>query len=1388
MKTKSRITFSIWLALLSSASLAEPLPTAFTYQGRLQDGSSPANGLYELRLTVHDAATDGTTVGGPLANVVSVTNGHFATTLDFGSGVFAGGARWLEIAVRTNGGGTFTTLSPRQLLTPTPYALYAPSAGAAAAATSAASVMASGVATASLQTNAVTTEKIADGTIAAADLSPSLLSNTFWRLGGNAGTTPGVYFLGTTDNQPLELKAGNQRALRLEPADYYGQFLPNIIAGAPDNTVVAGVAGATIGGGGDLGGHRIAGSFSTIAGGRHHLVEGYGSTIGGGQANSISSNCAYSTIAGGWFISIDSHASDVAIGGGSHHWVQTNADYATIAGGLHNLVGTNTLYSAIGGGRENQIQAEAHYSVIAGGASNVVMPHAQAAFIAGGQSNLAAASFSHAAGHRAKANHTGAFVWADSTDADFGSSANNQFLIRAAGGVGIGTTNPQAALDVAGTLHASGLAVESSTLVSNLNAGQLEGHRASDFWRLGGNTVGASNAILGTLDSRTLDLRAGGTSVLRLVPNSNGPPNIVAGSISNVLTGPVVGATISGGEGNTIAARAHRATVAGGAWNDIGTNSYASAIGGGYDNNIGTNSYASAIGGGYLNNIAAGAPYATIAGGFFNDIGINSLASTIAGGYDNTIPDTSLYATIAGGAYHDIGTNSEASAIGGGFDNHIAANAGSATIAGGRLNDIGMASAYSAIAGGYENNIAANAPYASIAGGRLNDIGTNSYQSAIAGGYENNIEANANNAAIGGGTLNVIRSSGLGSVIAGGWGNTIQSNAQYTAVGGGYNNTNGPNARYSFIGGGIRNTVQSDGQYAFIGGGANNTVGTNSSYAVIGGGTYNRIEKDLASSGVIGGGAYNRIESGTPYASILGGHNNTIQYGAESSALAGGYYNTIQTNAAYATIGGGSQNMIRRGSTAASIGGGYLNTVQSDAQYATIPGGYSNTATNYAFAAGRRAKAYHTGSFVWADSVNADFASSSNNQFLVRAGGGMGIGTNNPQAALHVVGTVIADAFSGPVLGLANVAYLDADQTFTGGNSFLAPLHLSDVDCYLRAGADENHGIGWYGSVKPFAGIYPDGPVVYGWAGGALGTRGGGDKVALYWNSSPQVCIGTTTPAQTLTVAGGAQFERNNGRLVLRTPTRNEAGRFGIQFSNNVLGLFLGDDSQEQRFSFYTAFSPFRTNDASLWIYGKTTNGWGTCLQLTHNGTNGLIATDVGHLVLSPAQNVGIKRTPINYALEVEGNASKTTAGSWLANSDRRIKTDVAGVSNALETLARVRLVGFRYTDEYRAQHPSIEDRRYLNVVAQEFAEVFPEYVKGSGERLAGSGEEILQVDSYPLTIYAAAAVQELADVVKRKDAELQSLKEKVGALERLVTRLAQEHAGAGHRTEDVVR
>src|SRR5579862_23604 len=104
--------------------------TAFTYQGRLNDGASSANGTYNFTFTLFNTNTAGAAIGGPVTNdAVAVTNGLFTVPIDFGSSVWDGQTNWLQIGVATNGTTTFTPLTPRQQLTPVPYAIYAKTAG-----------------------------------------------------------------------------------------------------------------------------------------------------------------------------------------------------------------------------------------------------------------------------------------------------------------------------------------------------------------------------------------------------------------------------------------------------------------------------------------------------------------------------------------------------------------------------------------------------------------------------------------------------------------------------------------------------------------------------------------------------------------------------------------------------------------------------------------------------------------------------------------------------------------------------------------------------------------------------------------------------------------------------------------------------------------------------------------------------------------------------------------------------------------------------------------------------------------------------------------------------------------------------------------------------------
>ncbi len=100
--------------------------TAFTYQGKLTDGGNPASGQNDFQFKLYDALTGGTQQGGTVTVTnVTITAGISTVQLDFGAcaSCFDGAPRFLETAVKPTSGSTYTTLSPRQQVTSTPYAV-----------------------------------------------------------------------------------------------------------------------------------------------------------------------------------------------------------------------------------------------------------------------------------------------------------------------------------------------------------------------------------------------------------------------------------------------------------------------------------------------------------------------------------------------------------------------------------------------------------------------------------------------------------------------------------------------------------------------------------------------------------------------------------------------------------------------------------------------------------------------------------------------------------------------------------------------------------------------------------------------------------------------------------------------------------------------------------------------------------------------------------------------------------------------------------------------------------------------------------------------------------------------------------------------------------------
>jgi hypothetical protein len=148
----------------------------------------------------------------------------------------------------------------------------------------------------------------------------------------------------------------------------------------------------------------------------------------------------------------------------------------------------------------------------------------------------------------------------------------------------------------------------------------------------------------------------------------------------------------------------------------------------------------------------------------------------------------------------------------------------------------------------------------------------------------------------------------------------------------------------------------------------------------------------------------------------------------------------------------------------------------------------------------------------------------------------------------------------------ANVALRAGGNTFTGNQTINGsvgiggapvdalldvegPMHLNLNDLFLREGADRNHGLGWYGLGKPFAGVNVDGPVLYGFSGGGLGAKSGGDKVVLKWDANGRVGIGNPAPVRLLNI-GSSVTPNSEGMIRLEsrsgTDTANRTWDIGV--------------------------------------------------------------------------------------------------------------------------------------------------------------------------------------------------------------------------------------------------
>lgn len=377
----------IMLLLLSIVGLVSATASAqdfsFSYQGSLAQGGNPAAGSFDFQVDVYDDPTAGMLLASQTITGVSVADGVFSFDLSLPEALLDQDI-FLAIGVRPAGGGAFTQLDPRQAVKAAPYAHRAfgvdpGSIGAAEVAANAIDgghiadgsigsvdiavnavngnhITASSVGASEIETSSIDGSHIANGSIGSVDVNPNtvqwrvvgtcasgsaiseissgggvtcepVVAAGGWSLTGNAGTTAGTHFLGTTDDVALELHVNSQRTWRSEWLTSAGPSAPAITGGHPNNKIGSTAVGSVIAGGGVLAAPNeiLSGQTSTISGGLGHTINAGNATIAGGSGNSV-------TGTGG------------TIGGGTSNSV--GGDNATVPGGQSNVADGQRSFAA----------------------------------------------------------------------------------------------------------------------------------------------------------------------------------------------------------------------------------------------------------------------------------------------------------------------------------------------------------------------------------------------------------------------------------------------------------------------------------------------------------------------------------------------------------------------------------------------------------------------------------------------------------------------------------------------------------------------------------------------------------------------------------------------------------------------------------------------------------------------------------------------------------------------------------------------------------------------------------------------------------------------------------------------------------------------------------
>lgn len=494
MKTR---VFCIYTAILSlfavHPSSLSAQGTAFTYQGRLNASGSPASGTYNLVFSLFTTNTAGVAVAGPVTNsAVFVTNGLFTTAIDFGSAPWNGETNWLQIEVESNTTTPFSTLSPRQQLTPTPYAIFAESiSGLVVQGDTNGSPNLIGGSSLNYVSSGTIGATIGGG--GAANFMGVAASNSvtgdFGTVGGGVGNVagaPGAFvggggydgssFQGNQATGNASTVAGGQNNSAQGNYSFVGGGIDNVasgqsstVAGGGQTAILSDAKTFPASGGVTPEGNTASGDYSAVGGGFENVASAGEAVVAGGD-NNVANNQAAAVLGGENNSATEDHTTVGGGGGnsagGSYAFVGggqgNNGGGAgdTIVGGFNNSSGGGNNSTIVGGANNNSSGSDAFigaggnnsvsgvYATIGGGSFNSSLADLSfvgggsnnlsggfAAMIPGGINNSALGIYSFAAGNNAQATNDGAFVWSDGTGTATTSFTNNQYMARASGGV-----------------------------------------------------------------------------------------------------------------------------------------------------------------------------------------------------------------------------------------------------------------------------------------------------------------------------------------------------------------------------------------------------------------------------------------------------------------------------------------------------------------------------------------------------------------------------------------------------------------------------------------------------------------------------------------------------------------------------------------------------------------------------------------------------------------------------------------------------------------------------------------------------------------------------------------------------------------------------------------